>query len=352
LSNRNYMYAAISIAAFVVLIFTLVGVHELGHFTTARFFGIRVNEFGFGFPPRLWSRTRGETIYSVNAIPLGGFVRMSGENGEVEGPWSFGAKPAWQRAIVLCAGAFMNLLMALVLFFLVYTIAPIPIDEPRVSLVQAHSPAAQVLKVGDVITAVNGTSTATQTAVQDQIACSIGRPAVLSVDRHGQQITRTVVPRANPPAGQGRVGFQGTIGWTGTDAGSALVRALHQPGDFVQSIAQLFTQHKCNPDAGGVTGPVGIARVTGDAANAVPQLGAGPVLYLAALISMNLAFVNILPFPALDGGRLLFVLIGVARRKRVSARREGLIHLIGMAVLLCFVLVVSGHDIGQWLSGK
>ncbi|MDB5073971.1 MAG: rane-associated zinc metalloprotease [Chloroflexi bacterium] len=346
------MFAVVSVVAFIVLIFTLVGVHELGHFASARLFGIRVNEFGFGFPPRLWSRARGDTIYSINAIPLGGFVRMSGENGEVEGPWSFGAKPAWQRAVVLCAGAFMNLLMALVLFFLVYTIAPIPVDQPRVSLVQTNSPAAQVLQLGDVITAVNGTSTATQTDVQDQIACSIGRPTVLTIDRHGQQLTRTVVPRANPPLGQGRVGFQGTIGSTGTDGASALVQSLHQPGDFVQSIVHLFSQHTCNPAAGGVTGPVGIARITGDAANAVPVYGAGPVLYLAALISMNLAFVNILPFPALDGGRLLFVIIGVARRKRVSARREGLIHLVGMAMLLCFVFAVSAHDIGQWLSGK
>ena len=170
------MYIVVSILAFILLIFTLVGVHELGHFVTARLFGIRVEEFGFGFPPRLWGRRRGETLYSINAIPLGGFVRMSGENGEVEGPWSFGAKPAWQRAVVLSAGAVMNLLMALVLFFLVYTIAPIPIDEPKVALIQAHSPASATLRLGDIITAVNGSGVSTQTDVQDQIACSIGTP--------------------------------------------------------------------------------------------------------------------------------------------------------------------------------
>ena len=97
---------------------------------------------------------------------------------------------------------------------------------------------------------------------------------------------------------------------------------------------------------------MGIGRLTGDAANAVPDLGMGPVLYLAAIISMNLAFVNLLPLPALDGGRLLFVLIGVVRRRRVSAQREGLVHFVGMVLLLGFVLIVSGHDISQWLSGK
>src|ERR1035437_1539194 len=127
------MSTLISIVAFIVLIFVLVGVHELGHFATARFFGVRVEEFGFGFPPRLWSRRRGQTLYSINAIPLGGLVRLSGENGSIEGPWSFGARPAWQRSVVLAAGAAMNLLLAFVLFFLVYTIAPIPQEVPRVA---------------------------------------------------------------------------------------------------------------------------------------------------------------------------------------------------------------------------
>ena len=108
------MYVFVSVIAFIVLIFVLVGIHELGHFSTAKLFGIRVTEFGFGFPPRLWGRRRGETLYSINAIPLGGFVRMEGENGEVTGPRSFAAKTAYQRAIVLCAGAAMNLIGAFV----------------------------------------------------------------------------------------------------------------------------------------------------------------------------------------------------------------------------------------------
>src|ERR1035437_97484 len=107
------MYALISVISFVLLLLVLVGIHECGHFLTARAFGIRVTEFGFGFPPRLWSRRRGGTVYSINAIPLGGFVRMEGENGEGESPRGFAAKPAWQRAVVLSAGAAMNLVGAL-----------------------------------------------------------------------------------------------------------------------------------------------------------------------------------------------------------------------------------------------
>ncbi len=346
------MTAFVDIASFVVLLFVLVGVHELGHFSAAKLFGIRVEEFGFGFPPRVWGRRRGETLYSINAIPLGGFVRLAGENGDVQGPWSFAAKPAWQRSIVLAAGAVMNLLLAFVLFFLVYTVAPIPFDQPRVTSVQPHSPAAVALRRGDLITAVNGTGVTTQSDVQDQVACSAGRPTVLSIDREGRRIQVTVVPRVNPPPGQGRVGFWGTIAWTGTDGWSALRNTLGQPGVFVSNVAGLFAAHRCNPQDSGVTGPVGIARATGDATNAVTDLGAGPVLYLAAVVSMNLAFVNILPLPALDGGRLVFVWIGVARRRRINPKVEAIVHLVGFALLLLLVLIVSFHDISIWLGGK
>jgi len=344
------MYALVSILSFILLLLALVGIHEMGHFLSARAFGIRVSEFGFGFPPRLWSRRRGDTLYSINAIPLGGFVRMEGENGDDLGPGSFGGKPAWQRAIVLVAGAAMNFVSALLLFFLVYTIAPIPQDVPVVAMVQPHSPAAAALHVGDRITAINGVSVPTQTDAEDQIACTLGKPTMLTIDRHGATIKRTVIPRVHPAPNQGHIGFLGSIVYTGTDGWSALKNTLGQPGVFVQSVVHQFTAHRCS--SVGVTGPVGIARVTGSAANAVPTLGAGPVLYIAALVSLNLAFVNLLPIPALDGGRLLFVLIGVVRRRRVSPLREGMAHLIGMALLLTLVLVVSAHDIGQWLGGN
>lgn len=344
------MYVLISIVAFIVLLGALVGIHELGHFATARFFGIQVEEFGFGFPPRLWGRERGGTLYSINAIPLGGFVRLKGENGEWDDPHSFGAKPAWQRIVVLAAGACMNFAGALVLFFLVYTVAPIPLDAPRVGMIQPHSPAAETLKVGDVVTAVNGHAVDTQTQVHDLIACSVGHPTTLTIRRDGRTIERTVVPRVHPPPGQGEVGFAGTITWSGTDGFDAIGQALHEPVAFVQSVAAIFSPPPCTPE-GGVTGPVGIARATGDAANSVQQLGMGPVVYLAALLSMNLAFVNLLPLPALDGGRIVFVLIGAARRRRIDPNVEGVIHLVGFAALMVFTLAVSAHDVGQWLGG-
>lgn len=343
------MYVLVSIVAFVLLLGVLVGIHELGHFATARFFGIQVEEFGFGFPPRLWGRARNGTLYSINAIPLGGFVRLKGENGDWEDPRSFGAKPAWQRVIVLFAGAFMNFAGALILFFLVYTVAPIPLDSPVVGVIQPHTPAAATLQLGDRIIAVNGHAVSSQEQVHDLTLCSAGQRTTLTIRRHGQTIERTVVPRVNPPPGQGAVGFAGSISWTGTDGLDAIGQALHEPVRFFQAVGAMFSPPPCTPE-GGVTGPVGIARATGAAANSVEQLGFGPVVYLAALLSMNLAFVNLLPIPALDGGRIVFVLLGAARRRRIDPQREGLIHLIGFAALMLFTLVVSAHDISQWLG--
>jgi regulator of sigma E protease len=182
-------------------------------------------------------------------------------------------------------------------------------------LIQKGTPAAAALRLGDVILDVNGQAPDSQSQVHDMIQCSLGRPTTLTVKRDGRVIQVVVIPRVNPPAGQGAVGFAGTITYSGTDAGGALIKTLQEPVTFVASIASLFQQRACSPPAG-VTGPV-----------------------------------NLLPLPALDGGRILFVLAGAARRRRIDPRLEGLIHFFGFALLMVFTLAVSAHDIGQWISG-
>src|SRR5262249_48917207 len=140
----------------VVVIGALVIIHELGHFTAARLCDVQVDEFGIGFPPRLFSWRRGETDYTLNAIPLGGFVRMAGENGESTTPRSFGAKPAWQRGIILSAGAAMNLLTGLLLFFVLFAVIGQPVPLAHVQAVATGSPAAAALHPGDTVVAVDG----------------------------------------------------------------------------------------------------------------------------------------------------------------------------------------------------
>ena len=344
------MYIVTSILAVIALIMVLVGIHELGHFATARLFGIQIDEFSIGFPPRIWRRRRNGTLYSIGALPLGGYVRMLGENGDSEDPRSFGAKPAWQRAIVLCAGAFMNFIGALTLFFLVFTVAPIPEHPALIESIQPHSPAVGHFQPGDLVTAIDGTPISSWDDLQRLVPCHAGSPTTFSVKRHSHRLLITVTPRLHPPPKQGRVGIFNKVTDSRSDGATALRRTLQQPGDFLGSIGALFHPPACAPPEG-VTGPVGIARATGDAANSANTLGMGPVLDLTAYISLNLAFVNLLPFPALDGGRLLFVILGAARRRRIDPQREALIHLAGFAILLLFILAVSGHDIAQWLDG-
>jgi regulator of sigma E protease len=361
-----YFLAAIPVFGLLVL------VHEFGHFITAKWAGIRVEEFGIGFPPRLFGVKRGETIYSLNWLPIGGFVRMPGENGEttneqgVYDPRSFAAKPPSKRLIVLLAGVTMNVLMAFVLL----TAAEI-IGQPDatripavVGAVQADSPAAQAgLKPGDRFLSINGQPVTYYTdfraevakLTDDQPANVTTVPITVTVRRPGiaEPVTLTVQAIAHPDANQGHFGF--TVDESGAPyirvpLWQAPAKAIQDMGDMivgtVNGIGQIINGQI--PWNKAVSGPVGIVNVTGQVAATVPQIGPYLILYLTAYLSLNLAFVNALPIPALDGGRVLLVLIEVLRRgKRLSPEREGLINLVGMGLLLLLMLIVTLNDVGN-----
>jgi regulator of sigma E protease len=350
----------------------LVLVHELGHFITAKWAGIRVEEFGIGFPPRLFGIKRGETLYSLNWLPIGGFVRMPGENGEttdeqgVYDPRSFAAKPASKRLIVLLAGVTMNVLMAFLLLTAAEVIGqPDPSRVPPVvGQVVAGSPAAQAgLQTGDHFLSVNGQPVTyyndfraqVSKLTDDQPATVTTVPITVTVRRTGaaEPVTLTVQALAHPASGQGHFGF--SIDETGTPLirvplWQAPAKAVQDMGDMVvgtvNGIGAII--HGQIPWNKAVSGPVGIVNVTGQVASSVPQTGPYLILFLAAYLSLNLAFVNALPIPALDGGRVLLVLIEVLRRgKRLSQEREGLINLVGMGLLLLLMLVVTLNDVGN-----
>jgi regulator of sigma E protease len=360
-----YLLAAIPVFGILVL------VHEFGHFLVAKWSGIRVEEFGIGFPPRLIGVKRGETVYSLNLIPLGGFVRMPGENGELldeEGrpdPRSFAAKPAWRRALVLIAGVTMNLLLAIVLFIVAYGVGQ-PGAAPDITQVAAHSPAAVAgLQKGDKIVAVDGQPTYFFTDVQNVVSQKLAAapsnarvvPITLSIERSGlaHPVQITVQAREHPPAGQGAIGIVGggkvvyqhypfwQAPWLGFE------HTFTTLGAFFSVIGGMVTG-AVQPQ---IAGPVGIVHITGETAAQVPIFGWWPILNLTAILSLNLALVNIIPFPALDGGRLALVVVEVIRRgRRLDPRREGLIHLVGMAVLLSLIVIVSWNDIINWLNQK
>jgi len=382
-----YLLAAIPV--FGLLVF----VHELGHFLTAKWSGIRVEEFGFGFPPRIFGIKRGETIYSLNWIPLGGFVRMPGENGETTDdtgnydPRSFAAKPAWRRAIVLVAGVTMNVILAFLLFGLAYAGGQSGYS-PVIQSVCAGSPAAQAgIQPGDKIVSVDGQDTILETDVVQFVQNDINAAPkgassvpvrVVFQDTHGSSQTNIIDARTgdlsniacNNAQGATIKDAQGNAitgqGPLGIVFGNTTVATRHYPitqipglavqqagvmlGGFADLIRNLvdgaFNIHQ-------VAGPAGIVHFTGEAASLIPQLGWFPILNLTAFLSLNLAIVNILPFPALDGGRLALLGLEVVRRgKRLNPRHEGLIHLVGMAVLLLLVVIITWNDIGTWISQR
>jgi regulator of sigma E protease len=362
-----YLLAAIPVFGLLVL------VHEFGHFLTAKWAGIRVEEFGIGFPPRLFGIQRGETLYSINLLPIGGFVRMPGENGETADasgqfdPRSFAAKPAGKRALVLVAGVTMNVLLAIVLFSAAEAIGQVQF-RAAVGQVEAGSPAAQAgLLAGDTIISINGQpakywddvitdlANADAKIPQSQSTFSV----VLVVEHAGSStpVTVTIQARAHPTAGQGYLGIQRSDAnpyvsrvpiWQAPaagvkDAGEVTVGTAGAIAQIIRGQAPFLSSN-----GQGVQGPVGIVRDTGQIASLVPSIGPYLLFYWTAALSLNLAFVNILPIPALDGGRLLFIGIEVLRRgKRVSPEREAMVNLIGMGALLFLMLIVTINDFGN-----
>ena len=358
--------------AAIPIFFLMVVVHEFGHFITAKWAGIRVEEFAIGFPPRIGGIKRGETLYSINLLPIGGFVRMPGENGETTDeqgnfdPGSFASKSAAKRAIVLLGGVTMNLILAVVLFTAAEAAGQVQYPN-TIGQIEANSPAqAAGLVQGDQILSIDGHPTKyfsdivaqTQNAIaagkaQDPNAQTVPLTIVIQQAKTGLTETLTIPARVNPAAGQGAIGFA-------SDQSNPIILRpplWKAPILGVQDIGSVWTATVTGihmiiqgiiPVNKAVSGPVGIVSITSQAASAIPVLGWYPILFLAGFLSLNLAFFNILPIPALDGGRLLFVIIEVLRRgKRISPEREGLVNLIGMACLLFLVLLVTINDVGN-----
>lgn len=402
--NNWYLLAAIPVFGLLVL------VHEFGHFITAKWAGIRVEEFGLGFPPNIvgfrkrdsggweviwfgrshdaevegkqnpFSGTSGgvsnftapassHTIYSLNLLPIGGFVRMPGESGDVldesgnYDPGSFAAKSAGKRIIVLCAGVVMNVILAFVLFTVAYGLGePTYVSTATIGTVVSNSPAQQAgLRPDDTIMSINGqpvrlfSDVVTVVGKITDDAKKQGNPQTvplhLVVQHKGstQSVPVTVNALVNPQAGQGRMGVGQKIVYTSTPLWQAPFKGIQRTFDitreFISQIGKMIVG-AVKPE---LAGPVGIVKITGEVAQSVPNQGWWNILSLTAILSLNLAIVNILPFPALDGGRVVLILIELVRGgKRLKPEREGIINLVGMALLLALMVIITISDVKNW----
>ncbi|HLG68985.1 MAG TPA: RIP metalloprotease RseP [Chloroflexota bacterium] len=332
----------------IPILLLLVFVHELGHFVTAKLAGITVREFGFGYPPRIFGITYKGTIYSLNLLPLGGFTRMEGEDGSeaaAMNPGSFASKPKRTRTVVLAAGSIMNAILAPLLLTAVFMIGmPTPTGRVFISGVQSDSPAAQAgLQAGDQVTDVQGHPIHSVQDFRDQVQFRLGQPTTIGIVRNGQASTLTLTPRENPPEGQGNVGvaIRDQLVNKQYPIWSAFAMGVQEAWHVFAAIWIGLFETIRGTIAPDFAGPVGIAQVTGE----VAQLGPQALLEFAAFLSVNLAILNLLPIPALDGGRILFVVIEAIRGRRVDPRKEGVVHFIGMVILLTFIALISYHDL-------
>ncbi|OGY36569.1 MAG: RIP metalloprotease RseP [Candidatus Andersenbacteria bacterium RIFCSPHIGHO2_12_FULL_45_11b] len=352
------------IAIFIAMLLVLVLVHEWGHFFVAKKAGCTVEEFGFGFPPRLLSKKWRGTLYSLNLFPIGGFVKIEGENMDEtsSSPTSFASKSALWRIAILSAGVGMNLLFAAFLLTIESAIgAPTLVTDKNMGTLTdiktyaveiiPGSPAQEAgMQIYDHIISIEGIQDPSLTAVQQITRDHAGSPLHISLDRNGQDIDVIVTPRINPPEGQGALGISlSETGLEKTPLWLAPIKGIERTGIMIWAIvsqfgiliAKLF-EHQSVGQA--LTGPIGIAIYTKQAVT----MGLSYFLEFAAMISINLAIINILPIPALDGGRILFVGIEKLAGRKRTASVEQYAHTIGFIALIGLMLFITFKDIRHY----
>lgn len=348
----------------------LVFVHELGHFLVGLKMGAKIEEFGFGYPPRMLTMLRYKGVpVTLNWIPLGGFVRFTGEEGNFDEPGSLAALPPRRKIPIMAAGAVMNLLTAMLIFAL---LAPFgtrsePYGRVSVGNITAGSPGAAALQDGDIIVAIAGQKADTVEQVKKLIDANRGTQTTFTIERSGTQQQVQLRPRlvAEIPADQGSVGVQLDI-LSENRLGIRYFDHIRNPLSAVwygiQHTFSVFWQMLAGLAAligslfgagtrpeGGVAGPVGIGRITGTIARegGLWQLG-----NWTALLSVNLALINLLPLPALDGSRIAFAVVEWVRGKRVPPQREAWVHAAGMMLLLGLMLLITFTDVRNIFTGR
>lgn len=357
-----------SILLFFIVLAVLILSHEFGHFISAKLSGVRVEEFGFGFPPRIWSAKKDETIYSINLIPFGGFVKIYGEEGgESKNKKSFSSKPIYIRALILAAGVFFNLFLAWPFLSAGYLIGvPMSMENNNFSgswiaekgvmvvQVQEKTPAEKAgLQAGDFLLQIISLqdnkilNVKDVKEVQDFIKNYAGTEVKVNYQRSGEKFSTLATPSVNPEEGRGSLGIMmDKIGIAKYPFGQAVWKGLKSTFRLTGLVAQnifyffstLFSEKSMISQ---VAGPIGIASIIGSAT----QAGLSYLLQLVALLSINLALINFIPFPALDGGRVLFLIIEFIRGRPINQKFSNIANNIGFAILILLMIVITYQDI-------
>ncbi len=333
---------------FALLIFSLiVFVHELGHFISARIFGVTVREFAIGMGPKLFSTVKGDTIYSLRLIPIGGFCNMVGEDEESADIGAFSSKKWWKKLIILGAGAFMNILLGFIIITAYVGISTADtglMPSTTVDEVMEESSLYGFLQPGDKVTKINGKNVYIKRDVDMEMIKSQGAECEITIKRDGKYLTQRFMP-IKAQYQDGTPAFM--VGFVARQKKNTVFNVIYEGffqtvnmGDIVlESFVMLIGgQAKMSE----MSGPVGVV----DAMNTQAQSGGfTALLYLAGFISVNIGIVNLLPVPALDGGRIFFVIIEAIRRKPIPPEKEGVVHFVGLVLLLGLMVFATWNDI-------
>lgn len=344
------MTTFLSILAALLVLSVFVVVHELGHFVAGRLLGFTVLEFAVGMGPAILKKEKNGITYSLRAFPIGGMCRFYGEDEEAKDSRSFASHPVWKRIIVVAAGPVMNILTAILFAVVSLMSYGVYVDVPTVQELSSETAPAAVagIEPGDVLYAINGDVIESYEETSELILGASGAEMTITVQRDGELVDFIVRDFYNEAEGRNLIGITYGYGRERYGLFKAIGSSFRYVWDiFVEMarfIGSIFTQ---GVQAGDVVGPVGTVTIIGQAV----RTGFETVLYLAVLISVNLAFMNLLPLPALDGGRLVFLVIEAIRRKPVPPEKEGMVHFAGLVLLMLLMVYLTVSDVRGLVNG-
>ena len=344
---EGVLLVIIGILLFELIIF----LHELGHFLTAKKFGVKVNEFALGMGPKILKFRKGETLYSFRLFPIGGFCSMEGEDGESDEPRAFGKRPVWQRMIIVLAGAVMNIILGLILMMI--TLIPNKaFASNRIAQFADVSESSAYLQIGDEIESINGYGINTSMDLNFALATSKKNDMSFTVKRGGEKMTFDHVkfPTTKAEDGSETVHLDFRVAAIENNFGTLMQQTFMQTFSTVKMVwASLIGLITGQFGFNEIAGPIGMTSAISQAAASGLERsfwdGLSNLIFIMMIITVNLGVVNLLPLPALDGGRFIFLLIEAIRRKPVKPEHEGWVHLVGMILLLIFMVIVSINDI-------
>ncbi|MBS6023961.1 MAG: RIP metalloprotease RseP [Paeniclostridium sordellii] len=337
----NILTILVAILAFGIIVF----IHELGHFLFAKKAGVRIHEFAIGMGPKIYGFQKGETTYSIRLLPLGGYVAMEGEDSDSKDPRAFGNKSILQRASILFAGPFFNIILTVIILIPVFMYIGTPSTKLK-SVIDNSAAQRAGIQAGDTITEVNGKDVKSWNELSKEIQDSNGNKLNITLERDGKEKKVNLIPESKD--GKYLIGiypkYEKSILGSFT---TAIKTTISMIVGMITFLGQLITGNLPGGIDQSLAGPIGVISIVADAT----KTGIINVLYLAAVISLNLGVLNLLPIPALDGGRLFFLFIEFLRGgKKIDPNKEGMINVIGFAVLMVFMLFVTYKDIVRLMA--